>query len=90
MGAQFRADVVYAVAIEKKYSGYMARAKEETEKMTRQNQKRIDWHALVASKNISHECKLRIERIRPETFGQLRKIEGIRPATLAYVAGNAL
>jgi tRNA uridine 5-carboxymethylaminomethyl modification enzyme len=50
----------------------------------------IDWKAISESGNISFECKQRITRIRPETFGQLKLIEGIRPATLAVVAARAL
>jgi tRNA U34 5-carboxymethylaminomethyl modifying enzyme MnmG/GidA len=45
---------------------------------------------IVASNNVSFECKQRISRIRPDTFGQLKLIEGIRPATLAVVAAKAL
>ena len=41
---------------------------------------------ICESPNLSNECKQRIEKIRPETFGQLKRMDGIRPATLAYVA----
>jgi tRNA uridine 5-carboxymethylaminomethyl modification enzyme len=51
---------------------------------------KINWEEIVSSGNISFECKQRITRIRPETFGQLKLIEGIRPATLAVVAAKAL
>jgi tRNA U34 5-carboxymethylaminomethyl modifying enzyme MnmG/GidA len=51
---------------------------------------KISWETIAASNNISFECKQRITRIRPDTFGQLKLIEGIRPATLAVVAAKAL
>ena len=51
---------------------------------------RINWLELIESDNISFECKRRIERIRPVSFGQLKLIEGIRPATLAAVAGKSI
>ena len=90
MGALFSYDVVRCVAISNKYEGYVIRMNNETEKLYKLNSKKLDLEKLVNSSNISFECKLRIQRIRPETFGQLRNIEGIRPATLAYVAGNLL
>lgn len=88
MGAIFNSDVVRTVAVAAKYEGYIDRAIIESEKINRMSKKRIDWVVLADSKNISFECKLRIKQIRPETFGQLQRIDGIRPATLAYVAGN--
>lgn len=90
MGAYFNKDVIRTVAIASKYEGYIDRAVIESEKINRMSKKRINWEVLVESKNISFECKLRIKTIRPETFGQLQLIDGIRPATLAYVAGNLI
>lgn len=87
-GVNFRYDVVRAVAIAVKYEGYIDRANVESEKINRLSKKIINWETLASSSNISFECKLRIKSIRPETFGQLQRIDGIRPATLAYVAGN--
>lgn len=88
MGAVFSIDVVRTVAISSKYEGYIDRAVIESEKINRLGKKKLNWEQLAESKNISFECKLRIKAIRPETFAQLQRIEGIRPATLAYVAGN--
>jgi tRNA uridine 5-carboxymethylaminomethyl modification enzyme len=90
MGACFHSDVVRTVAVAAKYEGYIDRAIIESEKINRMSKKKISWEVLTDSKNISFECKLRIKQIRPETFGQLQRIEGIRPATLAYVAGNLI
>lgn len=88
LGAKFSLDVIRTVAIGAKYEGYIDRAVIEGERINRVSKKRINWEVLVESKNISFECKLRIKQIKPETFGQLQRIDGIRPATLAYVAGN--
>ena len=89
-GVSFSVDTVRTVAISVKYEGYIDRAIIESEKINRLGKKKITWESLVDSKNISFECKLRIKTIRPETFAQLQRIEGIRPATLAYVAGNII
>ncbi|MFA6237206.1 MAG: tRNA uridine-5-carboxymethylaminomethyl(34) synthesis enzyme MnmG [Bacteriovorax sp.] len=87
-GMDFSFDVLRTVAISVKYEGYIDRAVIESEKINRLGKKRVNWESLADSKNISFECKLRIKTIKPETFAQLQRIEGIRPATLAYVAGN--
>lgn len=90
LGAVFNVDVIRTVAISAKYEGYIDRALVESEKINRLSKKKINWELLADSKNISFECKLRIKTIKPETFGQLQRMEGIRPATLAYVAGNLI
>lgn len=86
--AKFDERVIYAVAISKKYDGYIKRADAETERFRKMERRAIRWEELYNSSNISYECRQRIKAIRPETFGQLMRMEGIRPATLAYVAGN--
>jgi tRNA uridine 5-carboxymethylaminomethyl modification enzyme len=90
LGIAFDFDVVRTVAVATKYEGYIDRAVIESERINRIGKKKINWEKLVDSKNISFECKLRIKTIKPETFAQLQRIEGIRPATLAYVAGNII
>jgi tRNA uridine 5-carboxymethylaminomethyl modification enzyme len=82
-------DVIRSVAISKKYEGYIKRSEEQVEKLKKMDQMKISWSVLYESKNISFECRQRIKSIKPETFGQLKLIEGIRPATLAVVAARA-
>lgn len=77
------------LAIEAKYSGYIQRQDEQYTKLAKLDNKKIEWNELIDSKNISFECRQRIQKIQPMTFGQLKRIEGIRPATLAVVAGDA-
>lgn len=79
---------IRSVAISNKYSGYIAKSDEHMLRLNKLESKNINWKELCASENISFECKQRIEKIKPETFGQLKLIEGIRPATLAAVAGT--
>ncbi|TNF27937.1 MAG: tRNA uridine-5-carboxymethylaminomethyl(34) synthesis enzyme MnmG [Deltaproteobacteria bacterium] len=80
--------VVRTAAISNKYAGYIDRAKIDLDRVDRFENKKIDYTDLLKSSNISTECKQRISEVRPETFGQLKRIQGIRPATLATVAGN--
>lgn len=79
-----------ALAITIKYEGYIQRSDREYQKQARLDHKKISWEELSTSQNISFECKQRIKELRPETFRDLRLIKGIRPATLAVVAGDAL
>lgn len=83
-------DLVRTVAISKKYDGYIKRSEDQFERLKKMDNMKINWEEITASNNISFECKQRIARIKPETFGQLKLIEGIRPATLAVVAAKAL
>lgn len=82
--------LVNCLAISNKYQGYIAKANEHQEKLSKLDGMSIKWEELIRSENISFECKRRIERIKPVSFGQLKLIEGIRPATLAAVAGRTL
>ena len=89
-GLSVSEDLVRTVAISKKYDGYIKRSESQYERLKKMDGMKLNWEAVVASGNISFECKQRIARIRPETFGQLKLIEGIRPATLAVIAAKAL
>jgi tRNA uridine 5-carboxymethylaminomethyl modification enzyme len=80
--------IIKTVAIGVKYSGYIARETQDNESLHRLESKRINWESLLANSNLSFECKQRISKVRPATFGQLRRIEGIRPATLTFVASG--
>lgn len=81
--------LVSSLAITLKYEGYINKANEQYKKVAKVDDKKINWEKLIDSENISFECKQRIQKIRPETFSQLKIIEGIRPATLAVVASDS-
>ena len=86
----FDSRIVRTVAISIKYRGYIKRSELEQGKIKRLDAKKINWEDLLNESNISFECKKRIEKLKPDTFGQLQRIEGIRPATLGYVASHRL
>lgn len=87
-GMNFSNALVRAVAISVKYRGYIERENFENQSLNKLEDKCIDFHSILENKNLSFECKLRIEKVKPTTFGQLKRIEGIRPATLAFVAAS--
>ncbi|MBG60127.1 MAG: tRNA uridine-5-carboxymethylaminomethyl(34) synthesis enzyme MnmG [Peredibacter sp.] len=82
--------LIWCISVSNKYEGYISKSNEHNEKLRRLDNMKINWLELIESDNISFECKRRIERIRPVSFGQLKLIEGIRPATLAAVAGKSI
>lgn len=84
----FEPRVMQNVAINLKYKGYIERASRSLSKQEKLLSKSLDWEELVKNENISFECRLRIERFKPTTFSQLKNIKGIRPATLAFIAGR--
>ena len=85
---QYSSEIIRTTAITLKYDGYIDRAKIEQSRIARLDNKKINWKNLSESENVSFECRTRIKEIMPESFGQLKRIEGIRPATLVYVANN--
>ncbi len=87
-GLSFDSRIVRAVAVSIKYRGYIVREEIENRNLRKLEDKKLDWRNLLTRKNLSFECKQRIEKIKPETFGQLKRIEGIRPATLAFIASG--
>lgn len=89
IGIKFNEHIISTVAITNKYEGYISKSDDHYAKMAKLDSLNLDWKELIQSENISFECKRRIEKIRPTSFGQLKIIEGIRPATLAAVAGRS-
>lgn len=89
-GIKLSHDIIRTVAISKKYDGYIKRSEGQHERLKKMDGMKLNWEDLCTSSNISFECRQRISRIKPQTFGQLKLIEGIRPATLAVVAARAL
>ena len=90
LGLELDIALISCIAISNKYEGYIAKANEHHKRLEKLDSMPLDWEKLVSSDNISFECKRRIERIKPTSFGQLKLIEGIRPATLAAVAGKTI
>lgn len=80
--------VTEMVAVELYYEGYVSLASEQTQRLSKLKSKRVDWSEIAAENNVSFECRQRIRSAKPETFGDLMSITGLRPATLAYVAGR--
>ncbi|MDA8793462.1 tRNA uridine-5-carboxymethylaminomethyl(34) synthesis enzyme MnmG [Bacteriovoracaceae bacterium] len=88
MGISIPMNVIRAVVFTNKYEGYIKKSENDLRDKERINIKKINVQAVLSSENISFECKERIKRFNPSTFGELRLISGIRPATLVAVAAQ--
>ncbi|MCY4643641.1 MAG: tRNA uridine-5-carboxymethylaminomethyl(34) synthesis enzyme MnmG [Bacteriovoracales bacterium] len=87
-GLSFSHEVAETVVIGEIYRGYIEKSHREWARQRNLDYAPLKIDALLDSHNISFECKQRIRKAKPETFAQLKKIEGIRPATLATISGR--
>jgi tRNA uridine 5-carboxymethylaminomethyl modification enzyme len=88
IGLDIDQHVINCIAIEAKYSGYIDKSINSLEKLSRLDDKRLNIDKILKSENVSFECKQRIKDIHPQTFGQLKLMDGIRQASLAAIAAG--
>ncbi|WP_009957883.1 tRNA uridine-5-carboxymethylaminomethyl(34) synthesis enzyme MnmG [Verrucomicrobium spinosum] len=70
-----------------KYAGYITRQEDMVDKTSRMEDKIIpDWVDYSAMKGLKKEAMLKLQSIRPTTFGQAARIQGVTPADLAVVS----
>lgn len=70
-----------------KYAGYITRQEDMVDKTSRMEDKTIpDWVDYSAMKGLKKEAMLKLQSIRPATFGQAARIQGVTPADLAVVS----
>lgn len=87
-GPSFDPRVVRAAAVSARYEGNIRRARAHRDRAAALGGRAVDWERIASSAHVSNECRERVRRVRPATFSQLGRIDGIRPATLAYVAAG--
>ena len=80
------ADVAEQVEIGTKYSGYLDRQRDEIARQQRQETTTIPAaFDYVAVHGLSAEARQKLERVRPETVGQARRIPGMTPAAISLL-----
>ena len=89
-GLRFSTLAVKSYAIEIKYEGYLLKNDLSSRSIDKISNRVIDWEKLSENVSISNECRQRILVNKPKTFHHLKSIQGIRPATLTYVANGIL
>ncbi len=80
------AAVAEQVEIEAKYSGYLARQREEIARQQRNEHTEIPAQfAYDAVRGLSIEVQQKLERVRPQTVGQAQRIPGMTPAAISLL-----
>ncbi len=80
------AAVAEQVEIEAKYSGYLARQREEIARQQRNEHTEIPAQfAYDAVRGLSTEVQQKLERVRPQTVGQAQRIPGMTPAAISLL-----
>lgn len=84
--APIDAEVAEQVAIRTKYHGYIERQERDVARMrateVRPIPENIDYFTIPG---LPRECRERLAKIRPVTFGQASRISGVRPADMAVL-----
>lgn len=69
-----------------KYAGYITRQQDQVEKAAKMEDKAIpDWVDYAAIKSLKREAQLKLGQLRPATYGQAARIQGVTPSDLAVV-----
>ncbi|MGY0633328.1 tRNA uridine-5-carboxymethylaminomethyl(34) synthesis enzyme MnmG [Luteimonas sp. A478] len=80
------ADVAEQVEIETKYAGYLQRQRDEIARQQRHEVTPIpNSFEYGQVRGLSAEVQQKLERVRPETIGQARRISGVTPAAVSLL-----
>jgi tRNA uridine 5-carboxymethylaminomethyl modification enzyme len=80
------ADVAEQIEIETKYSGYLARQREEIARQQRHEHTTIAADFDYATvRGLSAEIQQKLSRVRPQTIGQAQRIPGMTPAAISLL-----
>lgn len=78
--------VTEQVEIAVKYAGYLDRQREEIERQQRHEATPIpDGFDYAGVRGLSAEVRQKLERVRPQTVGQARRIPGMTPAAISLL-----
>lgn len=80
--------LIKTLAIDVKYEGYISKDLQKNSKIQSLMTKRLNLDAIMNSENVSFECKQRILKTKPQTMRHLKEIEGIRQASVVFIANN--
>ena len=83
---QFDTEIAFQIEVELKYEGYFRKQRQEIQRQNRNETLPIarDFPYLTIT-GFSREAKEKLNRIRPETFGQAARIQGVTQADLAVL-----
>jgi tRNA uridine 5-carboxymethylaminomethyl modification enzyme len=76
-------DVIFQLSVDCKYSGYIARQKQEIKKRSTQDQLCIPGHFKYNDlSGLSKELQQKLTEVKPSNIGQAKRIPGITPAAI--------
>lgn len=85
--AKFQSEIWDLAQNDIKYAGYITRQTEQVEKTARMEDSPIPaWIDYQTMTGLKREAQLKLTQIRPATFGQAGRIQGVTPADLAVLA----
>ncbi len=85
--SKFNAELWSLAENDLKYAGYITRQEEQIEKASKMEDKVIpEWVNYAEIRGLKIEAKNKLGAIRPATFGQASRIQGVTPADLAVVS----
>ena len=86
LSKNYTKEALEQVEINKKYEGYIIKAKKEAEKMIRLGKKQIpediDYDKVD---NLATEARQKLEKIRPRTIDQATRISGVNPSDISIL-----
>jgi len=79
-------EVAFQVEVELKYEGYLRKQRQEIQRQSRNENLPIPHNfPYLEVKGFAREAKEKLNKIRPETFGQAARIQGVSQADLAVL-----
>jgi len=79
----FDSDVIEQIEIDNHYSGYYAKQEDDIEVFKKDENLKIPENIDYSKiSGLSNEIRQKLELIRPKTFGQASRIEGITPSAI--------
>lgn len=83
---QFETEIAFQIEVELKYEGYLKKQRQEIQRQSRNETLPIphDFPYLEVL-GFAREAKEKLSRIKPETFGQATRIQGVSQADLAVL-----
>ncbi|WP_196895483.1 tRNA uridine-5-carboxymethylaminomethyl(34) synthesis enzyme MnmG [Aureivirga marina] len=79
-------DIIEQTEVHVKYSGYIAKEKNNADKLNRlENIKIRDDFDFTKVKSLSHEAREKLMKIRPKTISQASRISGVSPSDISVL-----
>lgn len=87
LGLSMDKEIADEIEIEARYAGYIEKSKKDAERMRKLESRRLSYDLdYLNMDNLALEARQKLDKIRPQTLGQARRISGINPADIAVLS----